>query len=229
MNAVAGGGSLLTIPLLHAFIGLPGTLANGTNRVGVTLQSAASVWGYWREGASGVQQAAPLLLPVATGALLGAYGGINLPDVYFERSFGVMMLLLLVPMWRGHRVSRRKTRRPLHPAWRALLFFGIGLYGGLFQAGVGLLLISAISWSGEDLLTTNSMKVAINLCFTLLVLPIFVLADLVVWSYALALGAGYAVGGALGARFAVRGGERLLRPAFVAAVLLLSGNMLGLY
>ena len=71
VNTLAGGGSLLTVPLL-SFVGLPGSLANGTNRVGVLLQNGVASWGFWREGVSGVRTALPLLAPVAAGALLVA-------------------------------------------------------------------------------------------------------------------------------------------------------------
>jgi len=228
VNTLAGGGSLLTVPLL-TFVGLPGTLANGTNRVGVLIQNGVASWGFWREGVPGLRAAAPLLLPVALGALTGAYGVAQISDALFERLFGVMMLVLLVPTLRG--AGRpRDTTRPPRPAWQgALAFFAIGLYGGAFQAGVGILLIYAISFSGIDLVRANSMKVVINFCFTLVVLPIFVFANQIAWGPALVLGAGFALGGLIGPRLAVRGGERLIRPVLAVAVVALAGRMLGLY
>ena len=102
-------------------------------------------------------------------------------------------------------------------------------YGGAFQAGVGILIIYALSLGGTDLIRSNSVKVVINSCFTLVVLPIFLLAGQVAWAPALALGAGFALGGFLGPRLAVRGGEGLIRGVLGVAVLALSGRMLGLY
>ena len=227
VNTLAGGGSLLTVPLL-TFVGLPGTLANGTNRVGILIQNGVASWGFWREGVPGVRDAAPLVLPVAAGALVGAYGISQVDDALFERAFGVMMLVLLVPTLRGS-AGAAAPREPL-PSWlRALLFFGIGLYGGAFQAGVGILLIYGISWSGIDLVRTNSMKVVINFCFTLLVLPIFVASDQIAWAHALVLGLGFAAGGFVGPRLAVRGGERVIRPVLGVAVVVLAARMLGLF
>ncbi len=230
VNTLAGGGSLLTVPLL-TFVGLPGTLANGTNRVGILIQNGVASWGFWREGVPGVRAAAPLVGPVAAGAVIGAYFISLADDALFERLFGVMMLVLLVPTLRGARRSgaSEAPRKPLSTAVRTLLFFGIGLYGGAFQAGVGILLIYGISWSGVDLVRTNSMKVVINFCFTLLVLPIFVLSQQIAWLPALALGAGFAAGGFIGPRIAVRGGEKVIRPVLGIAVVALAGRMLGLY
>lgn len=228
VNTLAGGGSLLTVPLL-TFVGLPGTIANGTNRVGIVIQNGVASWGFWREGVPGVRAAAPLVGPVALGALLGAYGISQVDDALFERLFGLVMLVLLVPTLRGGGAGRELAATTM-PSWlRTLLFFGIGLYGGAFQAGVGILLIYGISWSGVDLVRTNSMKVVINFCFTLLVLPIFVFSNQIDWGAALVLGAGFAMGGLVGPRLAVRGGERLIRPVLGVSVVALAGRMLGLY
>jgi hypothetical protein len=230
VNTLAGGGSLLTVPLL-TFVGLPGTLANGTNRVGILIQNGVASWGFWREGVPGVRDAAPLVGPVAAGAVIGAYGISLAGDALFERLFGIVMLVLLVPTLRGASRSKQEAaaREPLSTPLRTLLFFGIGLYGGAFQAGVGILLIYGISWSGVDLVRTNSMKVVINFCFTLLVLPIFILSHQIAWLPALTLGAGFAMGGAIGPKIAVRGGERVIRPVLAVAVVALAGRMLGLY
>jgi hypothetical protein len=226
VNTLAGGGSLLTVPLL-TFVGLPGTLANGTNRVGVLVQNGVASWGFWREGVSGVRTALPLLAPVAAGALAGAFTISRVSDAVFERAFGVVMLVLLVPMLRPRDPAR--PRAPLPPALRTLLFFAIGAFGGAFQAGVGILLLWALAAGGTDLVRGNAAKVVLNFCFSLLVLPVFVSARQVALPEAVALGAGFAAGGWLGPRIAVRGGERVIKPVLAAAVVALAGRMLGVY
>ena len=90
----------------------------------------------------------------------------------------------------------------------ALLFFAIGLYGGAFQAGVGILLVFAISYAGYDLVRANSIKVVVIFATTLFAVPVFIAAGQVAWFEALVLAIGFAAGGALGSRIAVRGGER---------------------
>ena len=64
VNAMAGGGSLLTVALLNVFVGLPGLVANGTNRVGVLVQNASSVASYRKEGVRGFGRAVPVIVPV---------------------------------------------------------------------------------------------------------------------------------------------------------------------
>ena len=227
VNTMAGGGSLLTVPLL-TFAGLPADVANGTNRVGILIQNGVASWGFWREGVPGFKQAAPLVGPVAVGALIGAYGITRLEAETFQRVFGIVMLVLLVPTLRGVRKQTAPTQA--RPTWvSALVFFGIGLYGGAIQAGVGILLIYAISFSGVDLVRSNSIKVVINFCFTLVVLPVFLFSGQIAWPHALTLGAGFALGGVVGPRLAVRGGENLVRTVLGVAVVALAGRMLGLY
>jgi hypothetical protein len=234
INTLAGGGSLLTVPLL-GITGLPLPVANGTNRVGVLLGSATATWRLAAEGAPGLRDTVPLLIPTALGALLGARLVVELPAEWFERVFGALMLVLLVPTLRASQprpapaASARAPRAPLHPAARFAAFAAIGVYGGAFQAGVGILLISVLSLSGVDLVRSTQIKTALNTCFTLLTLPVFYLAGQIAWAPALVLGAGFAAGGALGARLAVRGGARAIRPVLAVAVIALAGRMLGLY
>lgn len=229
VNTLAGGGSLLTVPLL-VLAGLPGPVANGTNRVGVLLGSAVATWRLAALGSSGLRDAAPLMLPCAIGAVLGAYGVVQLPEEIFNRAFGLLMLALLVPTLRGARVPSPAASADALPApVRFLAFLAIGLYGGAFQAGVGILLLSVLSLAGIDLVRSTHIKTALNTCFTLLALPVFFLADQIVWPEALVLGAGFAAGGALGARLALRGGERVIKPVLAVAVVALAGRMLGVY
>ena len=230
VNTLAGGASALTVPLL-VLVGLPGTVANGTNRVGILTQNAVAAWRFRAEGVSGFGAAVPVLLPVALGAAVGAAGISQVADETFQRAFGVVMIALLVPIALGVGSDGAVTSRArrLSGPGTFLIFFAIGLYGGAFQAGVGILLIYGISWSGVDLIRTNSMKVVINFCFTLLVLPIFLLSGQIAWAPALVLGAGFAAGGWIGPRLAVRGGERVIRPVLGVAVVALAGRMLGLY
>ncbi len=228
VNTMAGGGSMLTVPLL-VLVGLPGTLANGTNRVGVLLQNGVASWGFWAQGVGDLRRAVPVIGPVAIGAATGAAFASQLPDDVFERAFGVVMLLLLVPVLRGRRAPPAEPP-PERPGWlQTLVFLAIGLYGGAFQAGVGFLLIAALSFGGLDLVRANSVKVMVNFCFTLLAVPIFIAADQVAWPEALTLGAGFAAGGALGARLAVKGGEQLIRAVLTVAATALAGRMLGVY
>ncbi len=229
VNTLAGGGSLLTVPLL-VFLGLPATTANGTNRIGVLVQNLTSTLRFRREGLDGLRGAMPVLLVVVLGSILGATIASRMPAELFRRLFGVTMLLLLFPMLRSRPARRDEPPRP--PRSRVangLIFFAIGVYGGAIQAGVGIFLIAALARSGLDLVRANAIKVVIVGVLTAVAVPVFVLHDQVDWPLAAALVVGFGLGGELGARAAVRGGERLIRPVLVVSVVALAGRMLGLY
>jgi uncharacterized membrane protein YfcA len=228
-NTLAGGGSLVSVPLL-VLIGLPGTVANGTNRVGIFAQSIVAAWRFRAEGVSGFRRALPVLVPIALGSLIGAFVISRVADETFEMLFGVLMVLLLVPILLGAPAATGEARGWLSsPRVSFLVFLAIGLYGGAFQAGVGIALVIALSYAGYDLVRANSIKVVVNAALTAVALPVFIAQRQVVWIPALLLAAGYSLGGALGARIAVRGGERVIRPVLAVAVIALAGRMLGLY
>lgn len=226
VNTLAGGGSLLTVPLL-VLVGLPGTVANGTNRIGILVQNATAAWRFRALGVSGFRHAGAIVLPIAAGSLVGAATIARISDATFERLFGLLMLLVLVPTLRPPRP--RPDARPWPRGVTAVVFFAIGLYGGAFQAGVGLLLVAALAHAGHDLVRANSVKVVVNCALTLFAIPAFLLAGQIAWAPALALAGGFWAGGELGARAAVRGGERLIRVAMAIAVIALAGRMLELY
>ncbi|MDH3212642.1 MAG: sulfite exporter TauE/SafE family protein [Myxococcales bacterium] len=234
VNTLAGGGSLLTVPLL-VVLGLPGTIANGTNRVGILVQSLVASRGFRARGVSGFRAALPLLVPVLAGSVVGALAISRTPDATFERVFGVLMLLVLVPTLRraspapDPMLSAPRPRKGWPPSVRAAVFFGIGLYGGAFQAGVGIVLLFALSHAGFDLVRANAIKMVVVAALTAVAVPVFVLEHQIEWLPAAVLACGYAVGGALGARLAVQRGERLIRPVLAASVLALAGRMLGFY
>jgi uncharacterized membrane protein YfcA len=227
INTLAGGGSLLSVPLL-VLLGLPGTVANGTNRVGVLVGNIVAAWRFRSQGVSGFRAAAPILAPVVVGSLIGAGLVSQLADETFERLFAIVMVVLLIPTLRGAR-NAQETPEPW-PTWlSAVVFFAIGLYGGSFQAGIGIVLLFALSRSGYDLVYANSIKVVVIAALTLVAVPVFALEGQVRWAEAGVLALGFAGGGALGARIAVRGGERVIRPALALAVVALAGRMLGFY
>jgi len=228
VNSLAGGGSLLTLSLL-VLLGLPGILANGTNRVGVLLQNAAAAWRFRAEGVPGVAHALPLLVPVLLGSAAGAWGISQVADETFERLFGVLMVVLLVPILRRAQPGTAPRARSWSGATRFAVFLGIGLYGGSFQAGVGIPLLFALAWAGHDLVQANSIKVVVIFAVTAVAIPVFAFQGQIAWGPAAALALGFSAGGELGARLAVRGGERVIRPVLAAAVLALAGRMLGLY
>ncbi len=229
INTLAGGGSMLTVPLL-VLLGLPGTLANGTNRVGVLVSNLAATWSFRREAEDALRRALPVLVPVAFGSLIGAVAISRVADETFERAFGLVMLAVLAPTLRTPKpVGAESGIAAWSPAVRTAVFLGIGAYGGSFQAGVGIGLLLALRRAGYDLVTANAVKVVVIGVLTLVALPVFVIQGQIVWFPAVLLAIGFGFGGSLGARLAIRGGERLIRPVLAVAVAALAARMLGLF
>jgi uncharacterized membrane protein YfcA len=225
INTMAGGGSLLTVPLL-VLAGVPGNVANGSNRVGVLTSSLVATWSFRRQGLYVVRRAVPVLVPVVAGSIIGAAVVGQLADETFETIFGVLMIpLLVVSFW--PRSTRVDAAEQFGATGSSIMFFLVGLYGGAFQAGVGLLLVAALSRSGVDLVNANAVKVVITVALALSALPVFIVNDQVAWGPALVLAAGFGAGGFVGARLTVKGGERLLRPVLLLAVVALSGRLVG--
>lgn len=226
INAVAGGGSTLTVPLL-VLAGVPGNSANGSNRIGVLTSNAAAATSFRRLGVDGLAPAVPILVPVVAGSLLGSLAISRLTDDAFETVFGLLMIPLIILSVRKpkFRTDADTWSRPV----TIVVFFAIGIYGGAIQAGVGLVLLAALTRAGFDLVVANSIKVIVTFTVTVVALPIFVWQGKIVWLPALVLAAGFTAGGWLGAHVAVRGGERLIRAVMVLAALVLAAKLLGAF
>jgi uncharacterized membrane protein YfcA len=226
INANAGGGSILTVPLL-VLAGVPGNDANGSNRVGILTSNAAAVTAFRRLGVRGMSRALPVLVPTVIGSFVGSYGITRFTDDAFERIFGLLMFPVIVLSIRKPKVDLGRAPWPLLATVAA--FFLVGVYGGAVQAGIGLVMLALLSRAGFDLVLANNVKALVNVIITLVALPVFVWQGRVVWWPAIVLAVGFTAGGYLGAHAAVKGGERFIRAVMVVSAVLLAGELLGVY
>lgn len=218
---------MLTVPLL-VLAGVPGNAANGSNRVGILTSNVAAVATFRRLGVDGLRHASRVVVPVVLGGLIGSFAvGRLLDDAAFERVFGLLMIPLVILSVR--RPSNASGDRAWSTTKVVIVFLLIGIYGGAFQAGVGLVLLAALTRSGFDLVMSNSIKVIVNTAVTVVALPVFILSGDIAWAPALVLAAGFVVGGWLGAQASFRGGEVLIRRVMVVAALGLAGRLIGIY
>lgn len=231
VNTIAGGGSLITLPAL-IFLGVPPTVANGTNRVGVMTQSFTAAASYHRRGMLDWRHAVHMIGPIALGTFVGAWASAQLSDDLFRKVIGVAMLCVLALMLAKPR--RWLSDRPAAPpaVWwlRYPALVGVGFYGGFLCAGVGVvILITLVLLEGTDLLRGNAVKVALVGLITFLSLAVFVDHGLVAWDVAISLAAGSSLGGWLGSRLTMSWGPPLIRWVLIAVVVLSSTRLLGLY
>ena len=227
VNAMAGGGSMLTVPLL-VLAGVPGVAANGSNRVGILTSNLTTFLSFRREGKTVDPKSLTAIIPPALiGAAVGAFGISQLTDETFERVFGLVMIPLIILTIVKPQMNTDGQDWP--GAVTAVMFFGIGVYAGAIQAGVGLVLLAALSRAGLDLVTANVVKVIFNFLATCIALPIFILQGNVRWLPALVLAVGLSVGGWIGAKLAVRGGEDRIRTVMLVAAVALALKLLGFW
>ena len=232
INTLAGSGSLVTLPLL-IFLGLPATIANGTNRVAILLQNVVGVTSFDRQGILDRRGTLVLGTPMVVGALVGANIAVNLDEILMRRTIGVLMLVMLVVILiQPERWLRGKLQRlEGWPAWWQFgLFFVIGIYGGFIQAGVGIFLLAGLVLGvGYDLVRANAVKVGVVLVFTFFALGVFIFNDQVDWGIGLVLALGSMMGAWTAARVAVDKGAAWVRRLLIAVVVISATNLLGLW
>jgi len=221
VNVVAGGGSFITLSLL-LLSGMPAPVANATNRVGVLAQSVSGVWGFHRLGALDWRWALRASLPALAGAAVGAWCALVVPPAAFSRLLATAMLVMTGwSLWRQRQPAARAVPgQRWSPLATTLALFGIGLYGGFIQAGIGFLLLAFTSAAGFDLVRGNAIKLLHVLLMTVVALAIFGSAGTVDWVTGLALGAGNFVCGLLGVRAAVGLGHHRIQQVVTVAVVL---------
>jgi uncharacterized membrane protein YfcA len=223
VNTLAGGGSLLTIPLLM-LLGLPAQDANATNRVGVFLHSLAGGEAFDRHGQLDRRAAVALIPPGLAGAVAGAVAASRLPAAVLEPVLlGGLTLIALTLLWKPEALAPAEGSVPRGLGERpaaALALFGVGFWGGFLQAGVGIFLLA--SFSGllrYDLVRANALKVVMVASFTGVSLLVFIAADQIAWLPGLILAAGSVVGARLAVGFAVTTRHEILRRVIFGLVL----------
>ena len=226
VNTLAGGGSFLTVPLL-VLVGVPPTVANATNRIGVFAQTLAAVAGFRQEGVPGMRVALRLMPAALIGSWLGALLASSASDEVFGRVFALVMLAMLPVVLRNPAPRAGQPVRQLSRPVEIALYFAIGVYGGAIQAGIGIPLVLALAaTSGLDLVRANSVKVVIVAALTAVALAQFIYDGKVLWGHGISLAVGTGLGGYAASRFGARAGERLIRPVMTAAVIGLALRLL---
>ncbi|MCB1689972.1 MAG: sulfite exporter TauE/SafE family protein [Halioglobus sp.] len=214
LNVVAGGGSLLTVPVM-VFMGMPGPVANGTNRIGILAQNITSVVTFARSGFRDFKLSLSLSACAIPGAIAGALLGVNLEGIWFNRVLALIMVGVMVVMHFDRTPVASAANHQPSPRqllYGHLLMVGVGFWGGFIQLGVGFIIMPVLNRvMGLDLVRTNMHKVFIVAIYTIVALAIFANQLELLWTIGIALAVGNSLGGYLGARFTISKGEQMIR------------------
>lgn len=226
VDAIAGGGGLITLPALLG-VGLPPAEALATNKLQSTFGSASATWHYRRAGLVSWAKAWPGVVSTATGAVVGVWSVSHLDPEWLRRGIPFLLLFAAFVVWRrpnlGQGAGRARVGR------RSFLIaagFGLGFYDGFFGPGTGTFwTVGLVLALGFELLRATAWTKSMNFTSNLVSLAAFLCLGRIMWSAGLLMGVGQALGARVGARVALRGGSRLIRPMVVILALLSAAKL----
>lgn len=208
LNVMAGGGSMLSVPIM-IFLGVPGTVANGTNRIAILPQNISAVWAFYRKGFSNFKLSLSLGACTIPGTLIGAHLASRVPNDQFNSLLAIVMVIVLIIMSLPQPKTIEAHESPTKSRLIAghLLMVLIGFWGGFIHIGVGFLLMPILNRVMQlDLVTTNAHKVFVVLCYTVVALMVFATELELIWKYGIALGIGTWIGAWIAANMQVKKG-----------------------
>lgn len=228
INSIAGGGTLVSFPAL-LWTGRDPVLANATSTVALWPASLAGVYGFRRELKGGARLFLLFGAPSLLGGVLGAVLLLRTPSETFARLVPFLILFATLLLAAQEPISRKlgkgedavRTR-----AWwaGAVVFqFLVGVYGGYFGAGIGILMLAALGLLGfTDIHRMNALKNLLAICINGVAAVYFISSGAVIWSDVLVMTFAAIAGGYTGARLAYRLGRRFVRLAVIVIGLVMS-------
>jgi uncharacterized protein len=229
VNAIAGGGTLLTFPSLLTLLGP--VAANATSTLALLPGSSAAVLGFRQEVAECRQHLVHLLPPSLVGGVVGSFLLIMMPEKIFASAVPWLLVtasvLLLVqrPLLRW--IGAHPHDSPKRGTLAVVIFFQflVGVYGGYFGAGIGILMLSSLAFMGiPNIHHMNAVKNILAVTMNGVTAIIFAIAGVVVWKYAAMMALAAIVGGYAGARI-----SRRLRPDYVRVIVVSIGFGVAAY
>lgn len=217
LNAVAGGGSFLTLPAL-VLVGLPGVAANATGTLALLPGYLSGAWALRHEikPMQGLSLRALVGISLAGGAL-GATLLLWTSNELFGRIVPWLLLLATVLFALGPRLTRMAGSAAVAPATVLAVIFAVTIYGGYFNGGLGILLLAAFGLLGHsNLHAANGLKNLISALLTAIASVLYIGGGLIHWPQAIWMMVAATLGGYAGARLSRRVPVRYLRWGIVA-------------
>lgn len=231
INTLAGSGSVITLAILTELLGLPGGVANGSNRIGVALQTVSSSVTFQRAKILTLREQARTVILLTVGAFLGIALALYISNEQFMEVFKYMVVALFFVLL--IKPKRWINPEPDKPKWpRPLLdfsYFCLGIYGGFIQMGMGIFFLAVAVIGGRmPLLNANIIKVLAIGIYTIPAIIFFAFDGKIHWLYGSTIGLGQLIGGYVTSRFAVRF-PNINTYAYYALLVAVSLSMLSLF
>ncbi len=235
VNAVAGGGTLITFPAL-TLVGTPKIIANATSTLALVFGTGGSVYGYRRHLAA----VKPWLQRFVPVSLLGGLLGGVLLTLTKEDTFAKMvpfLILFATILFLVQGTFRRFANTaghttpvaavPRHKLWGALFFqFLVSVYGGYFGAGIGILMLASLGFLGlTNIHEMNTLKTVLGSLINQVAAIYFIFAGLIDWPKTAVMTAGAVAGYFLGAHYSQRIPQHRVRQIITAVGFTISGVM----
>lgn len=231
INTLAGGGSIISLSLLM-FMGLPGQIANGTNRIAISLQTFTASFKFKKAGLLKSKKGILLGIPAVFGSIVGSYIAIEIDDSLFEKIIVFVMFAMLIFIFYKPSVwlKGREDLVQKKAGWiQYLIFFLIGIYGGFVHAGIGyLLLIALVLGSGFNLVEANALKVLIVFMYVPFSLVIYIINDQVYYLYGFIMAIGNIIGAIIASHFAIEKGANFVRWVILIVVIFTALHVFGI-
>jgi uncharacterized protein len=227
LDAIAGGGGLITLPALM-LAGLDPISAVATNKAQSTFGAASATYTFAKRGWIDWRKALPMAIVAFVGAILGAMVLRHLPTGMLKA--GLPLLLIAVALYAGF--SRALTDADARARLSPLVFtvsavVGIGFYDGLFGPGTGsFFMLAFVTLMGFGVVRATAHAKPLNLASNLGGLVFFAFSGKILWSIGLAMGLAQIAGAQLGARLVLTHGARLVKPLIIMACLLMAGRLM---
>ncbi|PIE50190.1 MAG: integrase [Flavobacteriales bacterium] len=225
INTVAGGGTLLSMPML-IFMGLPPTVANGTNRVAIILQTFIGVLGFRSKGVKTYPFSIYMGIMAFLGAFIGAYIASQMPEDSFKKVLSAIMIFVIVAM---SITSKQKFNFPKHRTKglyfyiSLVVYFLFGIYGGFINAGMGFIMLLTVPLLNRfSIAETNATKVMVVCIYSLSAILTFALNDKINWKIGLILAVGNISGAWIASRWSVGKSEKYIRAFIFTMVILMA-------
>jgi Predicted permeases len=230
INTLAGGGTIISLSIFMLF-GLPPNVANGTNRIAVLLQNTTAVANFSRKKLIDWNKSWKLAIPTIIGSVLGALLVNWIPNDSFNYIFGAVIalfaLMLLLKPDRWLQEKKDLLNRPLK-FWHYILFFFMGIYGGLIHIGIGYMILAGlVLGTGNELVKANAMKNFLVLAYIPFSLIVFAIQGNVHWTYGLIHAIGNIIGAQVGAMMAIKRGATFIRYIMLLLIIVVVLQLFG--